>query len=128
MSKIKILLAQTDSEMLTLITAVTKREHFEIAVGADGKDAIQRIVFEKFDLIICDLTVPGASGSEVACQMRRSSLNADSTFILLTGDQNPRLIGELFNLDQIDSYVPKPVSFTQISADDQYETGAPRQG
>lgn len=116
MTKIKILLAQTETEIVTMITAIAKREEFELSIAADGKDAIQMIEREKFDLVICDLTLPGATGSEAACRMRLSNLNADSSFTLLTGDQNPKLIGELFGLDKIDSYIPKPASFSQISA------------
>lgn len=116
MKKAKILIAQTDSEILTIIKAVLNSENFDITIVTNGNEAIQKISFEKFDLVICELTIPGYSGSEVANYMRRSELNADSAFTLLTGTQNPKLVGELFGMKKIDSYVPEPVTFRQISS------------
>ena len=99
-----------------MVTAIAKREGFALTLVERGKDAIEKITHEKFDLVISDLTIVGGTGSEVVCRMRVSEFNAGTAFVLLTSDENSKLIGELFGLDKIDSYVPKPVTFVHMSA------------
>ncbi len=46
-----------------------------IQEAMDGQDAFQRILSQKFDLIVLDLSMPGINGMEILVKMQERSLN-----------------------------------------------------
>ena len=116
MKQKRILVADDDPSILKLILAIIKREGYEGLSVTNGREAVQMLGREKFDLVICDQTMPHLTGAEVADWMRQTEKNFDTPFILLTAEQNPTLFSRLLSQSDIDSYLPKPISFAQITA------------
>jgi CheY-like chemotaxis protein len=54
--------------------------------ASDGAQALNVASQMAFDVVICDLRMPGLSGSEVVRQMRELPTCKDARFILSTGD------------------------------------------
>jgi DNA-binding response OmpR family regulator len=70
----RILLAEDDMEMRTLLAHVLKRSGYEVVACPDGVDMLTHLaaflmphdqVHESFDLIISDIRMPGVTGMEV---------------------------------------------------------------
>ena len=60
--KLKILIVDDDKTLLSALKTVLDQEN-NVTVCNDGNKAIELCKNEKFDLIITDLMMPGASGS-----------------------------------------------------------------
>lgn len=70
----RILLAEDDKEMRTLLALALKRAGYEVVACPDGVDMLTHLgafllplepVHESFDLIISDIRMPGVTGMEV---------------------------------------------------------------
>jgi len=70
----RILLAEDDKEMRTLLALSLKRAGYDVVKCSDGIDMLTHLaaflmtyepVHESFDLIISDIRMPGATGMEV---------------------------------------------------------------
>ena len=70
----RILLAEDDKEMRTLLMLALKRSGYEVVACPDGIDMLARLAAfllpfksagESFDLIISDIRMPGVTGMEV---------------------------------------------------------------
>jgi len=54
----KILVAEDEKPMARALELKLKNEGFDISVAHHGKEAIEKLDKEKFDLVICDLIMP----------------------------------------------------------------------
>lgn len=89
----KILVADDDPSIVILIVTILNREGCESESVANGSDAVNALKECKYDLVICDQTMPKKTAGEVAAWMKTSKLNSDTPFVLVSADHNPVLIG-----------------------------------
>jgi len=77
-----LLLVEDKSELRAMLRKALERNGFSVDEAPDGSAAIQKLRSRRYQLVITDLKMPGASGLEVL----RESKQADSTIpvILLT--------------------------------------------
>jgi DNA-binding NtrC family response regulator len=80
----KILIVDDELEMLNSIKKIlSQREDFDLTLIQDGKEAIDRVRRERFDLILTDLKISDISGIEVL----KSALQEfpDSSVVVISG-------------------------------------------
>jgi DNA-binding NtrC family response regulator len=77
-----LLLVEDKSELRAMLRKALERAHYSVEEAADGSTAIQKVRGRRFQLVLSDLKLPGASGLDVL----RESKQADPTIpvILLT--------------------------------------------
>lgn len=77
-----LLLVEDKSELRAMLRKALERNGYSVEEAPDGSAAIQKIRARRFQMVVTDLKMPGASGLEVL----RESKQADSTIpvILLT--------------------------------------------
>src|ERR1700756_5387923 len=77
-----LLLVEDKSELRAMLRKALERNGFRVEEAADGSAAIQKIRAKRFQMVVTDLKMPGASGLDVL----RESKQADPTIpvILLT--------------------------------------------
>jgi CheY-like chemotaxis protein len=63
---------------------VLRREH-TVVVEADARAALARLAKEDFDVIFCDLMMPGMSGVEFYETLARSNATAARRVVFMTG-------------------------------------------
>ncbi len=81
-----ILIVDDESAIRSLLErAFTSRGH-AVMHAADGTQALNVAAQMPFDVVICDLRMPGLSGREVVKQMRELPTCRRARFILSTGD------------------------------------------
>ncbi|MFO0692601.1 MAG: response regulator [Polyangiales bacterium] len=111
--KPKILCADDDLEILSLVARHVKTLGAEVLEASDGEEALRVARREKPDLILLDVMMPGMSGWEVCRAVREDDSLADTGVIMLTG------IGERLNemtspLYGADDFLDKPFDLTDL--------------
>jgi len=109
----RILIAEDDSPLATVIAQAFKSEDHVTKVASNGDDALHLMHKETFDLLILDLNLPVVSGSEVLHKVR--SENSDIPILILTATDE--VAERVACLDAgADDYLTKPFSFSELSA------------
>ena len=114
LNKRKILIIEDDNDIRTLL----KEEigvYFETEVAEDGLSGIEKARTGDFDLIICDILMPGITGFEVTRKLKYSFETSHIPIILLTalGSQEKQLEGIEAGAD---AYITKPFSIKYLLA------------
>lgn len=109
----RILIAEDDAALASLIAGAFNQEGHHCDVAANGERALARVTSEQFEVLILDLRLPGMSGEEVLKRLRRE--NPDMGVLILTATD---AIGErVACLDAgADDYLIKPFAFSELSA------------
>jgi DNA-binding response OmpR family regulator len=118
----RILIAEDDAPLATVIAQAFKSEEHVTKVAANGDEALHLMQKEIFDLLILDLNLPVVPGSEVLQKVRSQdqdipilSENRDIPILILTATDE--MEERVACLDAgADDYLTKPFSFSELSA------------
>jgi adenylate cyclase len=88
---------------------------YRVAVAADGRQALQMLMSQPFDLVLLDIMMPGMSGFEVLTILRERHSTAELPVIMATARDQSRDIVEALTLGAND-YVTKPLDFPVVLA------------
>jgi two-component system cell cycle response regulator len=104
----RILTIDDNRANLELMVYLLEAHGYEIAAASDGLLALERASRATFDLVLCDILMPGIDGFEFLRRFRADSQNAGSKVIAVTalamvGDKE-RILGAGF-----DGYIAKPI-------------------
>jgi DNA-binding response OmpR family regulator len=86
-----------------------------VAVAADGRQALQMLLTQPFDLVLLDIMMPEMSGFEVLTILRERHSAAELPVIMATARDQSRDIVEALTLGAND-YVTKPLDFPVVLA------------
>lgn len=82
--KIKILLVEDDSFLLSVYAGKFEQEGFEVITAMDGEKAVRLALKEKPSIIILDILLPKLNGLEAARELKKNPAIAKTPIILLT--------------------------------------------
>lgn len=116
--KMSILLAEDNEENVKVAQALLSRLGNRADVAAHGEAALSMLSERRYDLVLMDLEMPILDGLEVTRRLRRGEagdLNRDARVIAMTAHA---LSGYREKCEKagMDGYLPKPVSFKDLSA------------
>jgi two-component system chemotaxis response regulator CheY len=107
-STLNVLVAEDMGSMRMLIKATLKSLGVtEINTVPDGGAAIKALESERYDLVLCDWDMPGASGLEVLQSARGSETNPKVPFVMLTGNTQQEHVSQAIQAG-VDDFVAKP--------------------
>lgn len=75
MSDIRVLVADDDAAMLALMARRLERQGLNVVQAEDGRDALEKIERDVYDLIVTDIYMPGVTGLEILKQAKDSDTN-----------------------------------------------------
>lgn len=108
----KILIVEDDADINNLIKRILLKEGYEAECAYSGTEAKLLLKMNKYDLILCDLMLPGISGEELISEIRK-----DKTVpvIVLTAKDN---LDDKVNVLDIgaDDYITKPFEMRELTA------------
>ena len=107
----RILVVDDDVELTDMVREFLELEGFEADAVHDGLGCL-RNNFEKIDLIVLDVMLPGLSGFEVLKRIRQNS-NIPVIMLTARGDDIDRILGLEIGADD---YVSKPVNPRELVA------------
>ena len=108
--KLNILIVDDDKTLLSALKTVLVKEN-NVTICNDGKKAIELCQNKKFDLIITDLMMPGASGLEVLTETRK--IDPDCLVVLITGFASLETAVQAIREGAYD-YITKPFKLEEI--------------
>lgn len=111
---LSILIADDDAAILHLGKAILTKEGFTVETCTNGEEAIVALRAKIFDLVICDETMPKASGTVVAEYLRHNQETKHIPFILISAEHNSKHFTELLKNGIINLFLPKPYSPTLL--------------
>jgi len=109
----RILVAEDDAPLADFICEELRREQFAVQSVADGLAAQELAANQDYDLVLLDLTLPGAWGLDVLRGIR--SKKPHLPILIMTGAT--KVEERVRGLDAgADDYVSKPFVFAELSA------------
>jgi len=82
-ASLQILVVDDDPIVTRMLTRVLSAH--EVQVANSGAGALERLSQHEFDLILCDLTMPGMSGMDLYRAIEAESLETAERVIFMTG-------------------------------------------
>ncbi len=108
----KILIADDEPNIVTLISRYAEREGYEATGVSDGRQAIEACRNDSFDVIILDVMMPDTDGF-TACKKIREFTETPVIMLSARGTEFDKLHG--FEVG-VDDYVTKPFSPMELMA------------
>lgn len=100
----KILIVDDENDIAELISDILEDEGFKTDIRTDGASAISAVKENSYDLILLDIMMPNASGTEV-CASIRNLTSAPIIFVTAKTQLIDKLVG--FEVGA-DDYITKP--------------------
>ena len=110
----RILIAEDIPVNRRVITRVLEHAGHEVIAVETGEAAVERVIEERFDVVLLDLNLPGMSGFEVV-KLLRFALNLTETppLVALTADATPETRAKAMSIG-FSSYVTKPIDAVSL--------------
>ncbi|MBE9528979.1 MAG: sigma-54-dependent Fis family transcriptional regulator [Proteobacteria bacterium] len=81
--KFKILIVDDDVDLRELLIEAVRNWDYVADVAKDGQEALLKLRMEKYDLVVCDLMMPGMDGLTLLTKIKE--LDKDILVIIITG-------------------------------------------
>lgn len=108
-----VLLVEDDREISQLLNLHLQSELFQLNFCENGKDALDRILREKFNLVILDIMLPGLNGMEICKQVRKQDNKIPIIMLTARSDEADKVLA----LDLgADDYITKPFGILELIA------------
>jgi len=111
----KVLVAEDSSVIQNLTKKILQFQNFEIIAVKNGKQVIEKLETENFDVILLDINMPVMDGMECAKQVRalKDPVKAGIPIIAITGNAKNYSMEDFKNVG-INEYLPKPLNFDSL--------------
>lgn len=108
-----ILVIEDEPELLARLSSVLQKEMYTVTTAADGREAMDKLWDDKYDLVLLDIMLPHISGLELLKEMREAELRTPVLMLTARGDVDDKVMG----LDLgADDYLAKPFSLAELLA------------
>lgn len=108
---IRILLAEDDSNLSTLLEEYLKLKGYEVSLFTDGEAALKGFKTGEYDICLLDVMMPRMDGFTVAREIRKSNDEVPIIFLTAKSMKDDKIEG--FNLGA-DDYITKPFSMEEL--------------
>lgn len=108
----KILLVEDDQGLCRMIRDWLTMEHYNLEIISEGREALEKMKFYQFDLIILDWELPGMNGPQILKEYREAGKT--TPVLMLTGKTTIDDKEEGFGAGA-DDYLTKPFHMKELS-------------
>lgn len=102
---------ESNAELATRALAAVP--DLELVVANRGREGLERIAAEAFDLVLLDLHLPDLGGEEILGRIRFDPATTDLPVVVISADASPEVIGRIRSAGA-DDYLTKPVSIPHL--------------
>ena len=108
----KILVVDDEKVLVKGIKFNLENDGYQVEVGYDGEEAVERARNGNFDLIMLDLMMPKIDGLQ-ACMRIREFSNVPIIMLTARSEDTDKLIGFEYGADD---YITKPFNILEVKA------------
>jgi len=110
-----LLIVEDEPNIRELVRSHLESEGYECVSVADGRDALDIVNRQPFDVILLDLMLPGTDGLSLCRAIRNEGRNREAPILMLTArrEEGDKLAGFDHGADD---YLTKPFSMKELSA------------
>ena len=114
LANIKVLMAEDESEVLSIMSKKVAAEGYTVITANDGEEAWEKIQKESPDVIVLDLIMPRRNGYEVLRRVREKSTSSHwQPVIIVSAKRELEDLQEGYALEA-DHYITKPCQIEDI--------------
>ena len=107
----RVLLVEDEKDLAMIIADILKTQGYDVAVGKDGQDGLEKFASFRPDIVVADVMMPRLDGFEMGRRIRRVSPNVPILF--LTAKNTIDDIEKGFEIGGND-YLKKPFEFREL--------------
>ncbi len=114
MGKLKILLAEDDKVNQLIIMKVVQESGFAVDIVNNGKQAVQQLAAQDYDIILMDVNMPEMDGYTATAHIREHlgpKRNIPIIIITCRGDMQEKARSLLIGAN---TFVPKPINAREL--------------
>ncbi len=109
----KVLYAEDERQLSVAVTEILKMEGFTVKPVYDGKQALDALANDYFDVVVLDIMMPVMDGIEVLQHMRQSGNHTSVLMLTAKATLNDRITGLT---EGADDYLAKPFAMKELVA------------
>lgn len=111
----RVLVADDDPEICTLIKTILRSATFEVTVCSDAESALVHLQRDKggYDILISDFMLPGISGIELITMVRANPATAKIPILMISGHSNYAMDARAKGAGA-DHFLNKPFTLSQL--------------
>jgi CheY-like chemotaxis protein len=104
-----------DDELVARSIALLLEDDYDVVIECAGNQALERMKSESFELVLCDLSMPGLSGSQLYQRLAAANPKQASRMIFMTGGAY-QADGQRFLDNSIQPWLAKPFTQSELQA------------
>ena len=109
----RVLIVEDEPTVANLLAEVLRDEGMTVEALLDGREALARAAQRRYDLVICDLKMPGLGGQQFYEALASAGSPLRDRVIFVTGDPLSAATLEFFEHHRL-PYVPKPFRVEEL--------------
>ncbi len=109
----RIFIVEDEPNMLQGLKDNFEFEGYEVHTSNNGKEALELILQQPFNLIILDIMLPGISGLDICKEVRSKKITTPIIMLTAKGEELDKVLGLEFGADD---YITKPFSLRELLA------------
>jgi len=107
----KILVVDDERSIRNTLKDILEYEKYEVDLAEDGQKALEKVGSAEYDIILCDIKMPGLDGIEVLEHL--SELTPDTPVVMISGHGNIDTAVESIKKGAFD-YIEKPLDLNRL--------------
>ncbi|MBN1822799.1 MAG: response regulator [Endomicrobiales bacterium] len=112
--KKRVLLADDEDDIRHILKRYLELDGYEVTTAIDGKDALEKAVSNRYDLLILDVMMPVMNGWEVSKKLKADPERKNIPIIILTA--RTQSIDSMMSYEcGADEYATKPFEYPELS-------------
>ncbi|WP_339705704.1 response regulator [Algoriphagus aquimarinus] len=113
----KILVGEDSSVIINLTKSILSFENYQMKAAKNGKQVLEMLEKEEFDLILMDLNMPVLDGATCTKMIREMAdpIKSKLPIIAISGNMNNYTMDEFRKLG-FDDFIQKPLNYDKLLA------------
>ena len=107
----KVLIAEDDTALATALAKLVEQAGFEVGTAFNGREALEELERQPYDLLVLDIRMPIMDGFEVMEKLQKSARKPK--VIVITADTAQETVLQAMR-EQVYQFVPKPFSLRAL--------------
>ncbi len=109
----RVLIVEDEPGLVLTLTDRLRSEGYEVQSASDGPSGLERGSRERWDVILLDVMLPGASGFDVCRDLRQRGVTTPVIMLTARGQVVDKVLGLKLGADD---YVTKPFDMMELTA------------